>query len=463
MVRYNKFIAIGILFAAVVGCQQDSLPNSQYVPSSDPVDFSTSVWDSVDTKGTILEGFESGDVVGVYAYYVPNDGSSDMDDSSPNFMYNQLLEKQDDNSWTYSPTKYWPNNVGSLMYFFGYAPYNADEYYSGYHTSKNGYPIFVHQSATTMTETSDFILAGSKYDEYTDKVLLEFEHMLTKLRFKFRNSLIDSETATYTMVVRSISLINATTRSTFTFLEQEDAPNGAIDIIYAEGEEWDTGTIVADIESGALIGGVDFDGDGVPDLFGVDTDDDSNAKPDIVYDENGYIVYDQYTSITGDLVLKDVDFFGEDKNRSGYSIYDPSQIYTTDAVTIDNDCFIESNGEELIPIYTDITMPGQFMFIDPHLISDNVILSLEVELYTQVATGGYVEKTLMATYEPQVRINEIIAGGTVTQDDGTEIVYEPMQRGNSYVIEISYQPIPGSGLFVNVVGYWEDIYIEHEI
>ena len=39
------------------------------------------------------------------------------------FMMNQVVKKSGDN-WTYSPVKYWPNNPGDVISFYGYARYN---------------------------------------------------------------------------------------------------------------------------------------------------------------------------------------------------------------------------------------------------------------------------------------------------------------------------------------------------
>lgn len=54
-------------------------------------------------------------------------------DNIPDFMFNQLVVKQEDGSWTYRPIKYWPNEYGAnatsqeidRLSFWGYYPYGA--------------------------------------------------------------------------------------------------------------------------------------------------------------------------------------------------------------------------------------------------------------------------------------------------------------------------------------------------
>jgi hypothetical protein len=46
--------------------------------------------------------------VGVFAYFTH--GKFNENTAIPNFMYNQLVEKQqDEGTWSYSPVKFWPD------------------------------------------------------------------------------------------------------------------------------------------------------------------------------------------------------------------------------------------------------------------------------------------------------------------------------------------------------------------
>ena len=68
---------------------------------------------------------------GVFGYYASN-GDYDVNNSTPNFMYNQQVTYSSTTSaWTYEPVKYWPNEFGDAaasddldkLSFFAYAPY----------------------------------------------------------------------------------------------------------------------------------------------------------------------------------------------------------------------------------------------------------------------------------------------------------------------------------------------------
>ncbi len=80
-----------------------------------------------ENPGEIKSQFEEGDQFGVFAYYT---GTEDYTPgvSAPNFMYNQAITRTATaNVWSYSPLKYWPNDVTSdneagKVSFFAYWP-----------------------------------------------------------------------------------------------------------------------------------------------------------------------------------------------------------------------------------------------------------------------------------------------------------------------------------------------------
>ena len=62
---------------------------------------------------------------GVFAYYTGQNAYAKT--TTPNFMYNTKVsvptEPTGSTAFTYSPARYWPNNVGDKLSFFAYAPY----------------------------------------------------------------------------------------------------------------------------------------------------------------------------------------------------------------------------------------------------------------------------------------------------------------------------------------------------
>lgn len=82
-------------------------------------------------------GIPDGKSIGVYAYYHPGtdsnaDGIIDTngawsDSSKPDFMFNQQATNDADNDgFSYSPLKYWPNTNHDKLSFIGYYPYTTN-------------------------------------------------------------------------------------------------------------------------------------------------------------------------------------------------------------------------------------------------------------------------------------------------------------------------------------------------
>ncbi len=116
---------------ALVGCSKSELVDTP-VQDQNAIAFDTYVGRDAQTRATIvdldvvkLKGF------GVNAYYnaefeTDGDGGTITgfiyDDT---FMHNTKVTYDDEKGvWTYSPIKYWPNNVDDHLTFFAYAPYD---------------------------------------------------------------------------------------------------------------------------------------------------------------------------------------------------------------------------------------------------------------------------------------------------------------------------------------------------
>ncbi len=372
----NRYLYIVALLVAY-GCSNSSdTPASVvelYEPSETAITFKSATslaWED-ETRGVIETDFEVGDNMGVYAYYLPSNNSVDPTEISPNFMYNQLVEKVSDDEWFYTPTKFWSTNADDDYIFFGYAPYNENEENTMFHDNKTGFPIIVHSSPLTMIDSRDLVLAGYKCKRDKEVVNLEFDHVLSRLRFEFRNALISDEN-TYSMVVKSLTLLNATTQSAFTYVENDDSASGVLLVEYLADEVQVVGNIIADIESGAIIGKGD--------------------------DENG----------------------------------------------LSSDAYITYHNET----YTRINPDDEFLFIDPYAIgSTRIMLEAEIEIYVQ-DPNSLTSWGLMVSNFAYIDVTDYVTS---------------MERGCSYVWQISYQPIEGSGLMVYVINYWDDIYNKNDM
>lgn len=470
--RNDKILTVFILLCTIVvmSCGKNevlsndnsSSDDEYYIDSTklstDLISFSNLSWstDETQTKGTVADEFRAGDNIGVYAYLIyEEDIADDYMPSSPNYMYNQLVE-YNGISWSYSPQKYWPSNENDKLMFFGYSPHSADEEYTEFKENRDGFPILVHTTATSMVETSDLVLAGrrvTKAEYGTKDISLRFEHALSRIQFSFCN-LLNSQK--YKMLVSNITINNITNKSAFTYYEMsdeqidslrnenvsEDEITGMLLSRYLLEEETDRGTVTADVESGALIGlngreqlkagDTDFfESDGTPKYNGYYAGTDG-----YVYYNDGTPMYDGY--MTDEDILNYVQYYCDD----AYIEYKEP----TDSV------YNEPTNQYIYTYsYTDITEPEQYLFVDPYVVAEYVWLSATIDIYIEDEDLGYVDKTYWVSNTMIVDVTQILKD---MYEDGP---------GHSYVWQLSYQPLAGSGLVVNAIETWQEISNHHDI
>ncbi len=203
-----KHQKIALLALLAIACNRvdeslDSLGG--YVASSDHISFN----ESITTKGDILDDNEyyKFDDMEIYAYYTAQEAWTSEDVAPENFMHQQLAARNYDatstswSDWSYSPLKYWPNNDGDMVTFYGFAPYGDIVHSTDEGTAK---PKFTYTLSPLANENDDLLAAVS----YNNKksagggVALDFKHALTRLTLKAKvnelptqvNQLIAGET-----------------------------------------------------------------------------------------------------------------------------------------------------------------------------------------------------------------------------------------------------------------------------
>lgn len=140
---------------------------------------------------------------GVYAYYTDNHQYNQM--SLPNFMFNQQVTYVG-SKWTYSPTKYWPNETGAdaistgidYLTFFAYAPYTAVDPATGCcisntetgiirlsHSNENGDPMVTYRVSFEPANRVDLCWAVPTLNKtkpiISEPVVFNFQHALAAL------------------------------------------------------------------------------------------------------------------------------------------------------------------------------------------------------------------------------------------------------------------------------------------
>ena len=120
-------------------------------------------------------------------------------------MYNQLVKKNDNNEWAYSPLKYWPNNEGDKVSFFAYAPYTAQptsgdgdtDYNIGKHylNTSQGLPTLTFYVHPTVKDQVDLLWATPVLNQTKqtvgDDVEFIFHHALARIGFSVQ-AMIDN-------------------------------------------------------------------------------------------------------------------------------------------------------------------------------------------------------------------------------------------------------------------------------
>lgn len=152
-----------------------------------------------------------GKSIGVYAYYHDNGTWSTA--AKPNFMCNQQATNNGlDQSFTYSPLKYWPNEVADKISFIAYYPYTSnsasDISATGVkalleNSSDTGLPTFRFTVNNDVKKQVDFMVSdllpnlpngtsavspsnANGRDDLTviDRVRFNFHHALAKIEFR---------------------------------------------------------------------------------------------------------------------------------------------------------------------------------------------------------------------------------------------------------------------------------------
>lgn len=210
--NYLTAVVLGLL-TALCGCQaEDDAPHTPQ--GTIPIGFSSDVPQTRATK----EYGSAADLtdIGVFAYFT--NGTFNEGSSTPNFMYNQKVERQADGSWTYSPVRFWPGNTTDKISFFAYAPYVDHAASGGSNPSFQGktaagYPQLTYTVPAAEADQTDLLAAVPLMNRTApagEQVKFKLKHALTKV-----NVGIKSEVG-ITVTALSVNNVPATATLTFT-------------------------------------------------------------------------------------------------------------------------------------------------------------------------------------------------------------------------------------------------------
>jgi len=201
------------------GCSTDEVVND--FSQDNAIQFGTYVGRNAVSRATEIDDAKlATDGFGVFAYYTRStEWASYNTKTTPNFMNNQKVMDESQTpvspyQWTYSPIKYWPNNVNDKVSFFAYAPYTAhlvQEFapttnVTGFNgtlsttqgTTNPAGPYVSFTMADDVKTQQDLLWAAPHIDKVKnasstnttggvtveDKIKFEFKHALAKIGFK---------------------------------------------------------------------------------------------------------------------------------------------------------------------------------------------------------------------------------------------------------------------------------------
>lgn len=185
------------------GCSQSETIGDMVDGAQTPVAFGTYVGKATNGRASEKTAFAENDKIGIFGYYTTLANYSAVTNNPTNFMFNQEVTKGA-SDWTYSPLKYWPNDVNSeqgkgKVSFFAYYPMAAtgtaialDGTFS---TAKIGDPLIIY-TASDQTKQVDLLwgvnITGTPYLDQTkpttttEKVTFTFKHALARVGFKIK-------------------------------------------------------------------------------------------------------------------------------------------------------------------------------------------------------------------------------------------------------------------------------------
>ena len=186
--KFFPVIALSLLFAA--GCA----PEGDEVESLPvPLTFSTSV-----SAQTRAEEITTDNLTAVGIFASLTQGGFNAITATPNFMYNQKLEKSG-GAWTYSPMKYWPDNKKDCVSFFAYAPYVDEKVTSGRNptfsgSTAKGYPTLTYSVSNSTKDHKDLLASVPLLDRTYEntaggRIGFTMKHALSRVKISIKSEM----------------------------------------------------------------------------------------------------------------------------------------------------------------------------------------------------------------------------------------------------------------------------------
>ena len=193
------------LIGLCISCSSEIITDDAVQPTKQAISWVPYIAREVQTRAAVMDNGQLKTTgFGIMGYV--HTGSPDY--ATPNFMNGQVTWDDSNSQWSYSPTKYWPNNASQRLDFLAYAPYNDATHIL---VSGSNLTFTVDEDPTKQV---DLIVATAKNQTRSNNngaVALHFRHLLSRLQF-------DAKAAAgydYEITFTSATLSNAPTEGTF--------------------------------------------------------------------------------------------------------------------------------------------------------------------------------------------------------------------------------------------------------
>ena len=225
--KTNLFIA-ALSLVVLASCSGEDEIGTLVAKNDNAINFGTYV--GKQTKATEKSSFETGDTFGVLGYYALG---GTYDKFSANFMSQEAMTKEEGGTWSYTNTKYWPNNTSDRISFVAYYPTSITP------SVADGSISTSFTVNDTPSEQSDFMWSSIKNASNTkktgeeingktnnstgDNVTFKFQHALSKVVFNAKldkaiptTGTGESVTPVATVSITEISIAKLANQGTFT-------------------------------------------------------------------------------------------------------------------------------------------------------------------------------------------------------------------------------------------------------
>lgn len=193
------------LIGLCISCSSEIITDDVVQPTEQAISWVPYIAREVQTRAAVMDS-ERLQTTGFGIMGYVHTGTPDY--TTPNFMNGQVTWDDSNSQWSYSPTKYWPNNASQQLDFLAYAPYGDDT-----HINVSGSTLTFTVDETAANQV-DLIVATAKDQTRSNNngaVELNFRHLLSRLQF-------DAKAAPgydYEITFTSATLSNAPTEGTF--------------------------------------------------------------------------------------------------------------------------------------------------------------------------------------------------------------------------------------------------------